>query len=874
MKRFFASITSLSLLCLMASPALSQKGRIVPTLKKETKNVRQSEPTFISEFAGAAANSNDNGTVVSWKTARESRVFGFMVHRMAEGSLAPVDGTFVAGGAVQTSDSISFGRKYSFFDANGKSGDVYYVESIGMNGERTTFGPVESKYSENPAANDFSDSMRNMGEKNPDQAILQGEKPELPSDLKTEFETNSLAPDLNRQRWVAAQPGVKIGVKQEGMYRVSRTELQNAGFDVNAPSQNWQLYVDGNEQSIIVGPADAYIEFYGTGIDTVETASRIYFLVNGSVPGKRMDSKFIRGIGGSVPGKSYIQTFARKERIVYISSNILNGDVENFFSNLPIIGSSSPTPATVTLTFNLTGVDFSSGKARMGLSFQGITSTQHQLIAKINGEEVNPVSGSGIVMMSDEFSIPVGYLNEGLNTLQIQTFGGAGDINLTESFRVTYARKFLANQNRISFYTQHYKTTRLTGFTSPNVRVLDLTYPDSPAVVANAAVENVGGDFQVVLPAHRGRVMYAVDDSALMSASSITQNYPSTYSTTAHNGDMIIITHRDWLTESNQWANFRRGQGLTVEVVDIQDIYDEFNYGAASTLAVTNFLSYASGNWQTPPDYVLLIGDATYDFRNYENRAPQGFIPTKRVDTLYEETGSDEAMCDFNEDGLAELAVGRIPARSGAVVTQLLQKTQTFEAGLATAQSRGALFASDLPNGYDFEALSQRVASNLPASMPKFFISRGIADSKTVLINKLNEGPMIVNYSGHGSSGIWDGNWMTIPDANALQNGSNGSLYFMLTCLNGYFIRTDADSLAEALLKSPNGGGPMAWASSGKTTPDVQEVMAARFYSQYTLSSMNRVGDLVKDAKSILQGGRDVRLSWALLGDPALRLKP
>ncbi len=75
-------------------------------------------------------------------------------------------------------------------------------------------------------------------------------------------------------------------------------------------------------------------------------------------------------------------------------------------------------------------------------------------------------------------------------------------------------------------------------------------------------------------------------------------------------------------------------------------------------------------------------------------------------------------------------------------------------------------------------------------------------------------------------------------------------------------------------MKSPAGGGPVAWASTGKTTPDDQKVMATRFYSQYTLSSMSRVGDLVKDSKSILQGGRDVRLSWALLGDPALRMKP
>jgi hypothetical protein len=80
--------------------------------------------------------------------------------------------------------------------------------------------------------------------------------------------------------------------------------------------------------------------------------------------------------------------------------------------------------------------------------------------------------------------------------------------------------------------------------------------------------------------------------------------------------------------------------------------------------------------------------------------------------------------------------------------------------------------------------------------------------------------------------------------------------------------------LGEALLKAPNGGGVAVWASTGKTTPDVQEVLAARFYNQLSVGSMTRLGDLITDAKQNLNGGRDVRLSWALLGDPTMKIKP
>jgi hypothetical protein len=62
-------------------------------------------------------------------------------------------------------------------------------------------------------------------------------------------------------------------------------------------------------------------------------------------------------------------------------------------------------------------------------------------------------------------------------------------------------------------------------------------------------------------------------------------------------------------------------------------------------------------------------------------------VPTKLVDTIYTETGSDESLADFNDDGLAELAVGRIPARTPQQVTDMLAKVTGFELTVAQAAS-------------------------------------------------------------------------------------------------------------------------------------------------------------------------------------------
>ena len=64
-----------------------------------------------------------------------------------------------------------------------------------------------------------------------------------------------------------------------------------------------------------------------------------------------------------------------------------------------------------------------------------------------------------------------------------------------------------------------------------------------------------------------------------------------------------------------------------------------------------------------------------------------------------------------------------------------------------------------------------------------------------------------------------------------------------------------------------------AWSSSGLTTPDIQEVMATRFYKQIGAGNITRLGDLINDAKTVISGGRDVKLSWVLLGDPMLKMK-
>ena len=204
------------------------------------------------------------------------------------------------------------------------------------------------------------------------------------------------------------------------------------------------------------------------------------------------------------------------------------------------------------------------------------------------------------------------------------------------------------------------------------------------------------------------------------------------------------------------------------------------------------------------------------------------------------------------------------------------------------SMDRGVLFAHDWPDGYDFMAMSNRIVSNLPAAVPKLSISQTSSTAQADIIAAINEtdggttqnpgpnaGQYLLNYSGHGTNASWrNPGFFSKDQAPLLTNAKYPSLMISLTCLNGYFLGNTINiSFSEVMTSAANGGAVAVWASTGETTPDVQEIMATRFYSKLGEGNIPRIGDLINDAKSVLPARADVRLSWALIGDPMLKVR-
>lgn len=828
---------------------------------------KQNNKKVTTSFDRVRAYTDGRGVYLDWQMRVESGNLGFHVYRMSGSEKIRVNPHLIGGGFLRDNTENLRGLSYSHFDPSGHFGTAYFVETVNIDGRNTFSGYVFPEFVRDltPIAGISSEKMFKAAARM--DHLIEREAPILPKQLLSEIRQNALPPDPLKQKYIAAQPGVKIGVNREGVYRVSRSALETAGFDLSGSSTNWQLFADGIEQAIIVGDGDAYIEFYGTGVDTNETDTQIYYLINGLTPGKRIGTSVRRRIAGIVAAESYRTAALKDDRVLYIGT-LRNGAKSNFFSD-KIINSTG-----VSVDFDVDEIDFGSESSTLVVTAQGLTYLPHVIQVSLNGEYLGDITGNNHQSMTRSFQIPTAKLLEGTNSLFLKTPDGATAVSLLDEIQVGYKRRFKSRQNALSFYTIPSRAATVTGFTTSNIRVFDITYPHTPTLVRNLNIVEDNGEFGVYLPANRSKRFYAVEDSAVLTPVSIGLNKGSDLSTPAHNAEFLAITYKDWKTQATDWANYRIGQGITAEVVDVEDIFDEFSFGRISADAIRDFLQFAKTNWQTPPDYVLLFGDTTYDPRDYENRGSPNYIPAKMVDTLYDETGSDEALADFDLDGLAELSIGRIPNRDAATVTLVLNKVMNFEQSVSNGIDRGVLFASDKPDGYDFVGLSQRLANELPAGTDYVMINRNDPDSRTNLLNQINGGKFLVNYSGHGSTGLWAStSFYSILDVPNISNSPNYSIFTMLTCLNGYFLRTTANSLSEALLHSPNGGGVVVWSSTGKTTPDVQEVMARKFIQNFSDPNIERLGDSINIAKQNVVGGRDVRLSWALLGDPMLKIR-
>ena len=869
-------------------------------------------PPTVVRLVSFSAKGDGNQVRVEWKTATEVDTLGFNLYRSVkkEGPYEKLNNDLIVGLI-----SSPIGRSYTYTDKNVIQGNLYYykLEEIDLSGKRTQHGPVCVDWNEDGLRDDQQPNEIPSGENPesptpgsnsnsatgihssplggnrygygpiapvPDETLSRQARRQtiLPEEDPASLQVAKVPGPISSQWKLASTPAVKLAVKERGWYRITQPDLINAGLDPDVNPRYFRLFVDGKELPMLVqggkdgrfDPTD-YVEFYGEAIDTLSTDTRIYWLVAGRVPGKRIRTVSNRS-GRTSTESSYPVTVELKERTFYFLT-LKNGEQNKYFGSA--IG-----PESIERSLNIRHLDPSyRGNTTLMVSLQGVTLKPHSVRIYLNEVPVGSVVFDGQTRVVATMAVPQSNLLEGANVVRLEAEGADLDVTALDSIQLTYRHLYRAEGGVLRCTVSQGGLVTIDGFSSPHIRVVDVTNPGAVKVMAGRVTGDAASGYQVSVFKTSGtgtRTWLAFSVDAILSPAELKANQPSAWHQPRQYADLAIISHGNFMENLSPLKTLRESQGFSVALIDVEDLYDEFSYGAKTPQALKDFLARTRAFWQTPPRFVLLVGNASSDPRNYLGFGDSDFVPTKLVDTAYLETASDDWFVDFDNDGLPDLAIGRLPVQTAEEAATVVSRIIAYEQAEAGDWASEVLMVAGQNGEFDFEQSSREVGDLLPEEMTVWSVYRGQTDdetARTAILGSINEGKLIINYIGHGSVQIWQGNLLTSEDSQHLINGLRSPFFVNMTCLNGFFQAPYADSLAEALLKARQGGAIAVWASSGLTEPEGQVPMNKELIRLLFNGESLTLGEATAQAKAATTDP-DVRRSWILFGDPTTRLKP
>ena len=212
---------------------------------------------------------------------------------------------------------------------------------------------------------------------------------------------------------------------------------------------------------------------------------------------------------------------------------------------------------------------------------------------------------------------------------------------------------------------------------------------------------------------------------------------------------------------------------------------------------IRNYIQDAYEDWENPPEYVCLVGDANGGFS----------IPCFWIDTG--ETDNDFVMLEGN-DILPDAAIGRIPFDTPTQLASIISKIINYEKepymGNTNWFNRALMVGDPSTSGTTCIDTKLYVDEMMSITAPNIEPINAFSGNFPSIINtNLNQGCLYFNYRGHGDFSGWS--------VNAINNLTNGGMLpvvVFLTCGTGSYA-SYSDCFSERFLKvgsttNPKGG--------------------------------------------------------------------
>ncbi|HEY3294343.1 MAG TPA: type IX secretion system sortase PorU [bacterium] len=464
---------------------------------------------------------------------------------------------------------------------------------------------------------------------------------------------------------------------------------------------------------------------------------------------------------------------------------------------------------------------------------------------------------------------------------------------------VRYERTLTAASGSAEFYAPPSQTGlfrySVTEF-DPSGYVLDVTNPLVPRI----AVGNTIVDSSFVSAQHR---YFAVQSAGIRTPQSrgVKPGNPNgldytSLRDTSNVADMIILTYDDGYTLLDSLKRFHetyREEPLRTMRVRLTDVYDEFSWGPHDAVAIRNFLKYASVMWSGQTlKYVLFVGDGDYDYRNLESAADANWMPPFE---LGEDCRDDSYVMFSAGSTIPSLRIGRWPVQGNSELENAMAKTIAYAVHpLYGPWKNTATFAADDEwkggCGGGETTHTQQAEALMSTVLPQYFTFKKIyeilypfrssplgsikPDATRDLIEAINRGTLVVNFTGHGNPTVWTDEQLLVMDRdkNLLRNGRKWPFYLAATCSWGQYDRPVGRCFPEILLTDPTDGSVMSLAATRFTYPYSNQAFMVAFYDSLFrpgLAQRTSFGEAMLTAKAAHSLGTEY---YHCIGDPALRL--
>ncbi|WP_159800478.1 type IX secretion system sortase PorU [Flavobacterium sp. MK4S-17] len=578
-------------------------------------------------------------------------------------------------------------------------------------------------------------------------------------------------------------------VEKSGVYKISKSFLQQLGFNTNVDPRTIKVYGNGGRMApllnntdypmdnaenavVFVGEEDGefnnsdYILFYAEGVDNWNQesgthnnlyADRSYYYVTSSGgQGKRMQAMPQPSQPADIAITAFDEYQYHERDLVSIARlgrkwhgeqfNVTNE--QSFDFTIPDIVSGSPVSVTVSAAANSpseTSLAVKANNEDLGvMNFSATPDDNYGVDRKLTGS-FTPAGGA--------IKVTLTYSN-----------GGVPGSNAWLDYIIVRAKRNLrGNGKQFRFrYNDAASNVGVAEYQVANAGGISQIW-DITDIYNATKVENTTGQSQFSFKAQLGEVRQYI---AVAPSDYYTPQYESKTRVANQNLkgtifnnqqgqfqdiDYIIITPKFLHSPAEKLANFHRTKsGLNVKVVNLENIYEEFSSGKQDIAGIRNFVKYVYFNASSPDKrikYLNLFGDASFDYKDRipnntnivpslhayeENGANYSTVTTFVSDDFFVLMDPGEGNLRFNTFQGADIAVGRMLVSSVRQANEMVQKVFDYvsEESYGRWRNEFIVITDDLEDsGSEFIPTLENAAATINAQRPFVNIRKIHADA-------------------------------------------------------------------------------------------------------------------------------------------------